>query len=145
MAAQMSNQLDLAVREYLHSKGASRLMGNVFGVLTLIVVGQLSSQMNYSFPPAGVLSPVLRDPFTVLATAIFLCSQTIFDFMKFRLQRSKETTPTSDPLIEQVEIPKRYRRSFGDDVFAKAWRWRLVFIVLFAIAAIRWILTWNRV
>jgi len=140
----MSKQLDLAIHEYLHSRGTSRLFGNVFGVLTLIVVGQLSSHLSRYFPPAGVLSPVLRDPFTALATATFLCSQTILDFMRFRLQSSEGTPLTSDPLMQQMAIPKRYRRSFGEDVVAKAWRWRLVFVALFAIAAIRWILSWSR-
>jgi hypothetical protein len=141
----MNKKLDFTVREYLHSRGATKLFGNAFALLTFIVVGQLSSRINHYFSPIAVLSPVIRDPFTVLATAIFLCSRTIFDFMKFRLQSSGEIPLTSDPLVEQVRLPKRYQSSFGDDFFVKAWRWRLTFVVLFGIAAVRWMLTWTTI
>ncbi len=141
----MNKDLELTVREYLHSRGATKLFGNAFAVLTFIIFGQLSSQMNHYFPPIAVLSPVIRDPFTVLATAIFLSSRTIFDFMKFRLQSSGEIPLTSDRLVEQVKLPKRYQSSFGEDFFVKAWRWRLTFVALLGIAAVRWVLTWTTV
>ena len=141
----MNHNLNLALREYLRLRGTSKLFGYLFAVGALIVVGQLSPQISQHFAPLAVLAPIIRDPFTVLATIIFLCSQTIFDFMRFRLRTSGEAPVASDPLVQQVEIPKQYRSSFGDDLLAKSWRWRLLFVLSFGIAAMRWILTWTTI
>lgn len=140
----MNHNLNLALREYLRLRGTSKLFGNLFAILTFIVVGQLSLQISQHFAPLAVLAPIIRDPFTVLAVIIFLFSQTLFDFMRFRLQTYGEASVTSDPLVQQVEIPKQYLNSFGDDLLAKSWRWRLLFILSFGIAAIRWFLLGRR-
>jgi hypothetical protein len=122
--------------------GLTRLIGNGFSVGLVIVAGQVLSGKEQS---AAILGPLISDPFTVLATAVLILSYTDLHFMEFRLRnRGHQCDSNLDPLAKQSIIPAQYQEVFGNDVFVKAWRIRLVFLLLFAVAALRWILTLKR-
>ena len=49
-----------------------------------------------------------------------------------------------DRLAKQREIPKHYDEAYGMDVCLRCWRVWFVSILFFDIAALRWMLTWNK-
>jgi hypothetical protein len=132
--------------DYLKTGGLSRLIGLLFGIGVIIVAGQLLSHTGQFFAAGPILAPVVRDPFTVLAYAISSLSYVDLDFMKFRLSRSRVPAAAwdkLDTLLGQDEVANVYAKSFGSDVFVRAWNLRFLFLLSFAIACFRWILTWR--
>jgi hypothetical protein len=138
-----NQELTVALQEYLRRGGASKLMGNAFSIVGLVVIGQVLQQIEHLSAPIAVICPVLTDPFTILAAAVFLFSRTTFDFMAFRIQRVGTPVADQDPLLRQLKLPRKYRESFGTDIVFRVWKCRLAFVLLFGVAALRWIWTWN--
>jgi hypothetical protein len=107
-------------------------------------MGWLLSALGHYFPSVAVLSPVFKDPFTIIAGLILVASYTDLHYMEFKLRHGQPSiTFDLDPLERQKVIPKRYEDVYGTDLFVKAWKVRLVFVGFFLIACVRWVLTWK--
>jgi hypothetical protein len=101
--------------------------------------GPICAQLGHHFPSVAILAPLLNDPFTILSGLILIASYTDLHYMKFKLREHQPPiTFDLDPLEEQKVIPKQYEDTYGNDLFAKAWKVRLVFLLFFLIALVRW-------
>jgi hypothetical protein len=143
----MKSKSTVGFHEYLRQGGGlTRLIGNGFSVGLVIIAGEVLSRKEQYFSSAAILGPLISDPFTILATAVLILSYTDLHFMEFRLRNlgHQADNDNLDQFAKQRVIPAQYQEVFGNDVFVKAWRIRLVFLLLFSVAALRWILTLKR-
>jgi hypothetical protein len=137
-------QQSIRFRDYLKENGRSRLIGDAFSIACVIAAGQVLVHARPYISSIAVLVPVMTDPFTVLAASILILSYTDLEFMEFRLKASGVPAKLSlDRLARQEEIARDYERRFGKDIFTRAWRLRLLFLFSFAIAAVRWVVSWG--
>jgi hypothetical protein len=138
----MGSDLSEAVRIYLRRGGTTNISSNTFYVIAYIVASRYLPLLASSSNAAVTLGPALRDPFTILAVAIFFLSFSILDFMAFRIKSiGLLEYQRVDPVFRQREIYRSYREAFGNDLISRLWRYRIVFVLLFAIAGVRWLST----
>lgn len=128
-------------QRYLSHGGRYHLLSNLISVGFLLAAGSIVDRLGHHFPSIVLLSPLIKDPFTILAGLILIASYTDLHYMKFKLQEHQPPIIFNlDPLEEQKVIPKRYEETYGSDFFVKAWKIRLVFILFFFVATVRWFL-----
>lgn len=137
----MQIRRSVGFRDYLQRGGRIRLIGDAFIVGVIIIIGEVLSKEGHYFPPGAMFAPFISDPLTVFAAAILILSYTDLNFMEFRLRQFGCSTESDlDPLAKQSRILELYKATFGNDFFVQAWRFRLIFLLLLGIAAVRWIL-----
>jgi hypothetical protein len=131
--------IQTAWQRYLSQGGRYQLLNNLISFSFIFSAGPILAQLAHHFPSVAPLVPLLKDPFTILSGLILVASYTDLHYMKFKLREHQPPiTFDLDPLEEQKVIPKQYAETYGNDFFAKAWKVRLVFILFFLIAAVRW-------
>jgi len=126
-------------QRYLSQGGRYRLLGDLISVGFIFAAGTIFTQLGHHFPSVALLAPLAKDPFAILSGLILVASFIDLHYMKFKLREHQPPiTFDLDPLKEQKVIPKQYEEAYGNDLFVKAWKGRLVFILFFLIAAARW-------
>jgi len=114
-------------------------LSDLISVGFIFAAGTIFTQLGHHFPSVALLAPLAKDPFAIVSGLILVASFTDLHYMKFKLREHQPPiTFDLDPLEEQMVIPKRYEETYGNDFFVKAWRVRLVFLLFFLIAAVRW-------
>jgi uncharacterized membrane protein len=87
----------------------------------------------------------LTDPFFLSAFVIFISSQVTLDYMRYRLS-GEDSVPESRSVfsikdsIKDLKVPEQYKDLFGNDFVYMLWKFRLIFLVLFFVGAVRWLL-----
>jgi hypothetical protein len=83
----------------------------------------------------------VRDPFFYFMWLTLFLSYIDLSYMKYRLQQSGyKAEALGGRIEEQHEIPKQYRKIFGEDGFARLWSGRWLFLVFAFISGVRCLL-----
>jgi hypothetical protein len=128
-----------AWQRYLSQGGRYQLLSDLISIGFIFSAGPICEQLGHHFPSVVLLAPLLKDPFTILSGLILVASYTDLHYMKFKLREHQPPIIFDlDPLEEQKVIPKRYEEVYGSDLFVKAWKIRLVIVLSFFVATVRW-------